>query len=304
LFENLNFDFVGKRKIAFILSVFFVILGFIAIVQIVRGKANLGIDFAGGTSLQIVFEEKVDIGDMRKALLESGIKDFELQQLKGFESKRTRFIIKLRSGPDQPGKARIKINSILKDRFKEKKPLIEKSEEIGPMVGKELQKKALIAILVAIVGILIYIAWRFELIYAIAATTATFHDVIVVLGIIWVLNEEINLLIVTALLTLAGYSLTDTVVVFDRIRENIKYARKEKLESIVNRSINEILSRTIVTSLTTLLVVVTLYVLGGNVIHGFSLALGIGIVVGTYSSIFVASPLLIEWNLLRSTSKR
>jgi preprotein translocase SecF subunit len=167
--------------------------------------------------------------------------------------------------------------------------------EIGPKVGKTLRDDALIAVIVSAIGMIVYIAWRFEFSFGVAAAIATFHDVFAVLGIFFVLGKEVNLLLITALLTLAGYSLTDTVVVYDRIRENLRLRPKDFLGDVINSSINEVLSRTIVTSSTVFLVVVALFFFGGEVIHDFSFALLIGVVVGTYSSIFVASPVVFEW---------
>jgi len=172
---------------------------------------------------------------------------------------------------------------------------VELKAEVGPAVGKKLQKDALWAVAISLLGILLYVAWRFEFRFGVAAVAATFHDVLAILGVLFVLNKEINLLIITALLTLAGYSLTDTVVVFDRIRENMRKHTKEGFSSLINRSVNEVLTRTMITSGTTLLSLVALLILGGAVIRDFSLALFLGIIVGTYSSIFIASPLLLLW---------
>ncbi len=187
------------------------------------------------------------------------------------------------------------IGEALSRGFPENPYTIDSTTEVGPTVGKRLQKDALWAIIISLIGILIYVAWRFEFRFGVAAVVATFHDVLAVLGILFILDNEINLLIVTALLTIAGYSLTDTVVVFDRIRENLRKRTKEDFVPLINRSVNEVLRRTIVTSGTTLLVLVALLVLGGEVIHDFSLTLAMGVIVGTYSSIFVASPLLLLW---------
>ncbi len=174
---------------------------------------------------------------------------------------------------------------------------------IGPAVGKTLQRQARWAVLLALAGILLYIWIRFDFRFGVAATITTLHDVLVVLGILFILHRDITLLVVTALLTLAGYSLNDTVVLFDRIRENLKLFRKKGgFTSTINASINEVLSRTIITSLTTFAVVLTLFLVGGEVVHDFSLALMIGIVVGTYSSVFVASPIIMEWE--RKSPKR
>jgi preprotein translocase subunit SecF len=168
--------------------------------------------------------------------------------------------------------------------------------EIGPVIGQALQRDALVAITVSLIAIIIYIALRFEFRFGVAAAIATLHDILAVLGIFYVLHKEINLLIITALLTLAGYSLTDTVVVFDRIRENLKRNKRDPLPKLVNASINEVLSRTIITSLTVVLVLIPLVLFGGDVLHDFSIALLMGVIVGTYSSVFVASPILVVWH--------
>jgi preprotein translocase SecF subunit len=182
--------------------------------------------------------------------------------------------------------------------------MMEASTEVGPAIGKELQKKALLAIAVSLAGIVAYIAWRFEFRFGVAATVATFHDVLAVLGVVYLLDKEITLLVVTALLTLAGYSLTDTVVIFDRIRENLRARRKEALGDVMNTSINQVLARTAMTSITTFLATAALFFLGGEVLHDFAFALLVGIVVGSYSSWFVASPLIYEWRIRSEAARR
>ncbi len=172
--------------------------------------------------------------------------------------------------------------------------------EIGASISQDLRNKAIVAIIISMLGIIVYIAWRFEFIFGIGATVATFHDVLAVLGVFYLFNVEITLLVVTALLTLAGYSLTDTVVVFDRIRENLA-RRRGKLGEIINLSVNEVLSRTIITSSTVFLVVVALFFFGGVVLRDFALAMILGVLVGTYSSVFVASPIVFAW---RKEAKR
>jgi preprotein translocase subunit SecF len=175
---------------------------------------------------------------------------------------------------------------------------------VGPAIGKELQNRALLAVAISLAGIIVYIAWRFEFRFGVAASIATFHDVLAVLGVIFVLNKEITLLIVTALLTIAGYSLTDTVVVYDRIRENLRARRREPLNDVMNTSINQVLSRTAMTSLTTLLGALALFLMGGEVLHDFGFSLTIGILVGTYSSWFVASPIIYEWRIRVEAARR
>ena len=184
---------------------------------------------------------------------------------------------------------------IFTKEFADNKFAVDSTTEIGPKVGKNLQHDTLIAVILSAIGMIIYLAWRFEFSFGVAAAVATFHDVLSVLGIFNILGKEVNLLLVTALLTLAGYSLTDTVVVYDRIRENLRLRSKDHLADIMNSSINEVLSRTIVTSLTVFLVLLALFFFGGEVIHDFSFALLIGVIIGTYSSVFVASPIVYEW---------
>jgi preprotein translocase subunit SecF len=292
-------DFIGKRRIAYAISTVLVLLGALALVQISRGSANMGIDFAGGTSIQVKFERSVDLGVVRQALSQSGIKDSEPQQFADGRS----VMIRLKRSTAEAGMAQ-QVQEALRAGIKDNPFTVEASSEVGPAIGKDLQNKALLAIAISLAGIIVYIAWRFEFRFGVAATVATFHDVLAVLGIVFVLNKEITLLIVTALLTIAGYSLTDTVVVYDRIRENLRARRKESLGDTMNASINQVLSRTAMTSITTLLAAGALFLLGGEVLHDFAFALLIGIVVGTYSSWFVASPLIYEWRIRSDTARR
>jgi preprotein translocase subunit SecF len=294
-----NFDFIGKRHIAYAISAVLVLTGVLALVQISRGSANMGIDFAGGTSIQVKFERPVDLGAVRHALSQSGIKDSEPQQ---FADGRT-VMIRLKRSTAEAGMAQ-QVQDALRTGIKDNPFILESSSEVGPAIGKDLQNKALLAIAISLAGIVVYIAWRFEFRFGVAATVATFHDVLAVLAIVFVLNKEITLLIVTALLTIAGYSLTDTVVVYDRIRENLRARRKETLGDTMNASINQVLSRTAMTSLTTILASGALFFLGGEVLHDFAFALSIGIVVGTYSSWFVASPLIYEWRIRSEAARR
>ena len=174
---------------------------------------------------------------------------------------------------------------------------------VGPKIGSELRTSMILAIFVALLGILLYISWRFEFVFAVGAIAALFHDVVITLGIFSVLQLEITLAIIAAFLTIVGYSLNDTIVIFDRIRENLKVLRREKYDKIINTSINQSLSRTVVTSMTTMIVVVILFVFGGEVIHNFAFALIVGVIVGTYSSIFIASPIVVEWEKRQELKK-
>lgn len=290
IIKKTHFDFIGKRKISFTISAIVSIIGIIAIVQIARGSANLGIDFTGGTALQLMFEKPVSLQEARKALTKNGL-EVSLQEI----TDGNKLLIRVGKTTLATGNVAAAVENVFKKEFSTNPFIVESSTEIGPSIGEKLRKDTLIAIVVAMIGIIIYIAWRFDLKFGIAAALATFHDVLAILAIFYLLDKEINLLLVTAILTIAGYSLTDTVVVFDRIRENLHKNTKDSLASLFNSSINETLSRTFITGLTTLFATLSLYLLGGAVIHDFSFALVVGIVVGTYSSVFVASPLVLLW---------
>jgi preprotein translocase subunit SecF len=286
-----NIDFMGKRKIAFAFSGVMVLLGLIAVVQISRGAANLGIDFAGGTAVQLKFDQPIRIDEARRVLEAGGLGNAELQEF-GQDNK---LLIRVKASTTIEEKTAESVVDIFRTQFASNRFVVDSSTEIGPTIGKKLQEDALIAVVISFIGIILYIAARFELRFGVAAALATFHDVLAVLGAFYILDKEITLLIVTALLTLAGYSLTDTVVVFDRIRENLKSRRRETEEATINTAVNQVLSRTIVTSLTVVLVLIPLTLAGGEVLHDFSLALLGGVIFGTYSSVFVASPLLLLW---------
>jgi len=290
--KKTNIDFIGFRYKMLVLSCILVLLGIVGFVMISIGKANLSVDFTGGTQLQLGFSKQVSIGDLRKALISGGVDDVQIQEISG----KNEFFIKTKMIDSDKERVQDKINAILNNEFKETGSRILGSNMVGSTVGKQLKRNAIIAIAISLVCIVIYIAWRFTFIFGLAATIATFHDVLSILGIFYILNMEMNILFITAVLTIAGYSLTDTVVVFDRIRENMaKMKSKTELGTVINRSINEVLSRTLVTSITTLVAVGAILVLGGKVLFDFSLALFIGIIVGTYSSVFVASPLVYMW---------
>jgi preprotein translocase subunit SecF len=289
IIKKSNLDFMGMRNKMFLFSSILVLLGFFAFVMISFGKANMSVDFTGGTNLHLKFLDTVSIGELRDALMNGGLKDVQIQEVSGTKE----FLIKTKVTDTEKEKTQGKVGSIISDQLKGKKYEILGSNMVGSTVGQALKKNAIIAVVISLVGIIIYIAWRFNFIFGVAAAIATFHDVLAMLGIFWALNEEMNILFITALLTIAGYSLTDTVVVFDRIRENMaKMKSRSDLGKVINQSINEVLSRTIITSLTVLLVLAALLFLGGKVLFEFSLALFIGVIIGTYSSIFVASPLI------------
>jgi preprotein translocase subunit SecF len=288
ILHKTNINFMGWKNISFTVSGLLIALGIIGLIQVSRGKANLGIDFVGGTTMQLSFKEQMPVEKARAALDKSGFMGASIQQV----GEGNKILIRVRESEGTSDK----IQNLFKQEFPNNAFEVESIMEIGPVIGKAVQRDALVAITVSMIAIILYIAFRFEFKFGVAAAIATIHDVFAVLGIFYILNWEINLLIVTALLTLAGYSLTDTVVVFDRIRENLKRNKKDALPQLVNNSINEVLSRTIITSLTVVIVLIPLVLFGGEVLHDFSIALLMGVIVGTYSSIFVASPLLVVWH--------
>jgi len=282
ILKGAHFDFVGKRKIAFWVSIGLISVGLISLIA--HKGPTFSIDFAGGSLLQIRFEKDLSVQEIRSSLDKIGWGDSEIQKFgEGNE-------VLIRVKKQEVGtRVADQIKAALARDFPDNKFEVRREEKVGPKIGRELKGKAVWAILYAMIGILIYK-------FAVGAIAALFHDVLITVGIFSILNKEISLAIVAALLTIVGYSLNDTIVVFDRIREDLTIMRSQPYEAIINASINQTLSRTIITSLTTLVVVVCLFSLGGEVIRDFAFALMIGVVVGTYSSIFVASPVLIEWH--------
>ena len=238
-------------------------------------------------------KKKSKMDKARNVLETSGFKDSELQHF----TEGNKLLIQLKKSYEasDPKIGRSAGGNFHQGIYGDNKFVVDSLTDIGPKVGESLQHDTLIAVIISAIGMILYLAWRFEFSFGLAACVATFHDVLAVLGIFFILGKEVNLLLVTALLTLAGYSLTDTVVVYDRIRENLRLRPKDFLGAVINSSINEVLSRTIVTSVTVFLVCLALFFFGGEVIHDFSFALLIGVAIGTYSSIFVASPIVYEW---------
>lgn len=280
-------DFMGMKKVSFVISAIISIIGIFAIIQISLGSANMGTDFTGGTVLQLRFQKPIPMDQARKALTRSGM-EVSLQEIKGGNQ----MLIKVGKSNVAMGKVSDAVQEVFRKEFAANPFTVDSSSEIGPSIGDKLRKDTLIAVLIAFVGIILYIAWRFDFKFGISAVVATAHDVLAIFAVFYLLNKEVNLLLITAVLTIAGYSLTDTVVVFDRIRENLRKNLKESLHNIFNASINEVLSRTIITGLTTLLAALSLFFFGGEVIHDFAFALSIGVIIGTYSSVFVASPIV------------
>ena len=268
------------------------------VVQGMKSSSNIfGVDFTGGASITYKFEEKVDVDVVRSALGKAGIKDANIQYQTELEKGGDSFLLIKASNIIVAGeKTSVAVDNCLTENFASAGFVVAQVDEVGPQIGKELKGRALWAIVMALLGIVIYISFRFELGFAVGAIVALTHDVLITVGIYTLFGRQLSLPIIAALLTIVGYSVNDTIVVFDRIREDLKLKRNMSFKDICNLSINQTLSRTILTSVTTLITVVMLLIFGGGAIFDFALALCIGILVGTYSSIFVASPILIDWH--------
>ena len=288
IIKNANIDFIGKRKLAGIISGAIILAGLVSIV--LYGGPLYSIDFEGGTEVQVLFTESTSVDAVREALSEIGYGD---ATIRGFGSA-DEFLIHVKTSTqseEQVSTIREALASIHGGSFE-----IRRLETVGPKIGKELKGDMISAILIAMAGIVIYISIRFQFMYAIGAIVALAHDVLITLGLFSLLNMEISLTVLAAFLFIVGYSLNDTIVVFDRVRENVKEKRHDDFGSVLNISLNQTLNRTIITSLTTLTVVLILLVFGGEVIKPFAFALTVGLVVGTYSSIFIASPVVLAWD--------
>jgi preprotein translocase subunit SecF len=280
-----------KKKWAFVFSLILILIGLISLLM--KGGPNYGIDFAGGSLIQVKFNREVFPSEIKRGLKKINLGDTLVQRFgkKGDNE----YLIRVEKSIFELKSLSKMIERSLQETFGKDCFEIRRAEMVGPKVGGDLRRKGILAIFYAMGGILIYITWRFEFRFATGAILALIHDVIITVGAFSVTNREFSLPIVAAILTIVGYSLNDTIVVYDRIRENSRKMREKSYQVIINSSINETLSRTILTSATTLLVVLALFIFGGGVIHNFAFALLVGIIIGTYSSIFVASPILIIW---------
>ena len=280
--ETPHIDFMSKRKIGYAVSFFLIVISIISFTM--RGNKNLGIDFTGGSLLDFRFKEPVPPEAMRKVLNSMNI-EASIQSYEGNKG----FILRTRN------KTLKELKKSIEEKFSSSKPELREERTIGPVVGKLLRKQALLAVILSLVGMLFYLAWRFEFIFGAAAVICLFHDVLITIGMCSLTHRLISVSLIAAFLTVVGYSANDTIVVFDRIRENIKLMRGKDFATIINESVNQVLSRTLITSLTTLLAVLALLFLGTSTIKDFSFAIAVGIVVGTYSSIFIASPITLRW---------
>lgn len=306
IFKNTHFDFMGSRKLAFLISGTLIAISLASLIW--HGGPHFSIDFKGGTFVELRFVDKnsptaeinIPIEDVRAAFAQEGVKNAEIKHYGSPQE------ISIQMGVDDDYDAlKNQIYADLQEEFPNYNIEERRVESVGPKIGTELVGDAIWAILFSMLLILIYIMFRFEFRFGVGAVLALFHDITITLGFFSLTNLEISVPIIAAILTIIGYSLNDTIVVYDRIRENMKTFKRKTggFAEMVNRSINETLSRTIVTSSTTLIVVVVLYFFGGAIIHDFAIALILGIVVGTYSSIFIASPVLVEWESRKNASK-
>ena len=281
---NSNYNFIGKRKPAIILSAFLIL---VSISSFLIQGLNWGIDFSSGYVVQLKFDNKISITEIRNTFEANDINDAVIQS---FGSNKE-VLIKLKEDSNFNKES---INNFLIKSFSNENPFkIIKLEFVGSQIGEELRDKGEWAMLVALLSILVYIGFRFEFIYGIGAIIALIHDVIITLGFFSIFQIEFNLSVLSAALALIGYSLNDTIVVYDRIRENTRVVKTDRYDNLLNNSVNQTLSRTVITSLTTMFVLVSLYLLGGAAVELFALAMMIGILVGTYSSIFIASTSLL-----------
>jgi preprotein translocase subunit SecF len=288
--SDTHIDFMGKIKMTAAISGLVILIGLGSIV--LSGGLRYGIDFAGGTLIQLKFKTPPDIELIRDGLKSISLGESTIQEF----GTPLDILIRVQRSEEKLEAVGSKVRNSLADKFHKDNITIERVEMVGPKVGRDLREKALLSILYAVIGIVIYISWRFELQYAIGAIIALAHDVLVTMGAFSILDKEFTLVVVAAFLAIIGYSLNDTIVVFDRIRENRRRKGKNTLVQTINASINQTLSRTLLTSGTTLMVVIALFFFGGEIIHDFSFALVIGVLVGTYSSIFIASVFLVYWD--------
>jgi preprotein translocase subunit SecF len=304
LFRTTNIDWLGKKWYFLGFSLIFSVAGLLSI--LFWHHIPLGVDFKGGTQVRVAFTQTPNEDHVRQAMDRAGVRGFTIQRVSdpsGNAANKVIIAMPQSSASDTAHDAgRQGVEDALNANYHDSGFTVESVDIVGPTAGKALQKQALAATAYSLIGMLVYLWFRFELIYGVAAVVAVFHDTLITIGAFSLTNQEITLTVIAAILTLIGYSMNDTIVVFDRIRENLALSRRESLHDVVNRSINQTLSRTVISSGLTFLTVLSLFLFGGEVLHGFSFALVIGIMIGTYSSIAVAAPMLVayqEWRAKR-----
>jgi len=283
LFKDKNFNFIKNRKIAYTISAVIILVG---LISFIFHGFNFGIDFIGGTLLQLRFDKSVSTAEVRKVLGEFNLSQSTIQKLSENE-----FVIRTENIDSEKRK---EILSVLKEKLAN--PEVLRMEAVGPVIGEDLKRLSLYALFFAFIGIILYVTLRFEFKFSIVSILALLHDCLIVLGIFSLLRKEITIQVVAAILTIIGYSVNNTIIILDRLRENIKFKTRDIFENLINLSINQTLTRTIFTTLTNIFPILTLYFFGGIILSDFALALLLGMVAGTYSSVFISSPLLIEWN--------
>ncbi len=306
IFIDTNFDFMGKRRLCYFLSGSAIVLSIVSL--LIHGGPRYSVDFTGGSFVEVQFPQPIEAGQLRAAMNDVGLASAEIQRVGAGSD----YILRMKE--DEVAKiSKELVGGEISDPFgvirkavERKMPgtevILRRQETVGPKIGSELRTKAVQAVLVSLLLILIYVAFRFPGVsYAVAAVLALFHDVFITIGFFSVLGKEVSLTVLAALLTIAGYSINDTIVVYDRIREELRAHRRESLAWVMNKSVNLTLSRTVLTSFTVFVAALGLFLFGGTVIHDFAFAMLIGVVVGTYSSIFVASALVLSWTTWRST---
>lgn len=288
-FRTPNVNFLGARRKAMLISLVALVIG-LGSIGLHKGFRT-SIDFAGGSLVEIRLEDPIPLQDVRSIIGDAGFGGAEVTNF----GAPTEYLIKVKAVGNAAEVAE-RIKETLTAGIQGQEIDIRRTETVGPKIGSELRNAMFWAIIYSLIGIVVYVSWRFEFRFAVAAIVALIHDVLFTLGFFSVINLEISLAVIAAILTIVGYSLNDTIVVFDRVRENIHSKRREAYDKLVNASVNEVLSRTIITSMTTMFVVLALVIFGGEVIKDFALTLLVGIMIGTYSSIFIASPVLVEWH--------
>ena len=297
LFRQPNVDWLGKKWYFLGFSLIFSVAGILSL--LFWHHLPLGVDFKGGTHITVRFSQTPNEDHIRSAMDKAGIRDARIQRISGGPGQTSnQEVVALPQSTATDAnhdQGRSQVESALTANYHDSSFEVIQVDIVGPTAGKQLQRQAIYATLYSLVGMLVYLWFRFELIYGVAAVVAVFHDTLITIGAFSLTNQEITLTVIAAILTLIGYSMNDTVVVFDRIRENLAMSRRETLSSVVNRSINQTLSRTVLSSGLTFLTVLSLFLFGGEVLHGFSFALVVGILIGTYSSIAVAAPMLVAW---------
>jgi preprotein translocase subunit SecF len=307
LFHNPNIDWLGKKWYFLGFSLIFLLAGVFS--MLFWHHIPLGVDFKGGTQIRVDFSQMPNEDHIRSAMDKAGIRDARIQRVSdpsGHAANKVIIALSMATATDAAHDVgRESVEHALSANYHDSSFTIEQVQIVGPTAGKQLQRQAIYATLYSLLGMLIFLWFRFELIYGVAAVAAVVHDTIITLGAFSLTNKELTLTVIAAILTLIGYSMNDTIVIFDRIRENLSLSRKEPLADLVNRSINQTLSRTVISSGLTFLTVLCLYLFGGEVLHGFSFALVIGILIGTYSSIVIAAPMLVayqDWRTKRGKS--